>query len=420
MSDTICIRMYNVGFGDCFLLTLPEKRTMLVDAGFHSQGKGRFSGDELADQIIQDLRAITGKARIDVVVATHRHQDHVFAFNSSQWKQVEVGEVWLPWVENRRDKEATRLWKKNQKFAMQLAAVAPSFSLQKEKLDVFNFMLWNAGVDLPGFGFQAWSNAGALDCLHEGFASRDRGAPRFLPETESIPESFETPALPGVRVHILGPARKAELIADLDPEADGETYRALALLAANNASPGQLGSTPFSDTWQVPDEEQGFRLDSIEIDRLKKLAQGADIIFAAEKLDGMINSTSLVLVLQVGKARLLLPGDAEWGTWKRILEDDDARALLRGATFLKIGHHGSHNATSRTLLETILPREISAMISTQAGVGNFRNNIPLEELMDALTQRAVHYVRSDQVNAELPDGFVKSQDGRWIDLHLPY
>jgi hypothetical protein len=60
------------------------------------------------------------------------------------------------------------------------------------------------------------------------------------------------------------------------------------------------------------------------------------------------------------------------------------------------------------------------MISTQAGVGNFRNNIPLEELMDALTQRAVHYVRSDQVNAELPDGFVKGQDGKWIDLHLPY
>ena len=27
MSDTIHIRMYNVGFGDCFLLTLPGKKT---------------------------------------------------------------------------------------------------------------------------------------------------------------------------------------------------------------------------------------------------------------------------------------------------------------------------------------------------------------------------------------------------------
>ena len=38
------------------------------------------------------------------------------------------------------------------------------------------------------------------------------------------------------------------------------------------------------------------------------------------KLDDMINSTSLVLVLEIGSARLLLPGDAEWGTWKRILD----------------------------------------------------------------------------------------------------
>ena len=49
----------------------------------------------------------------------------------------------------------------------------------------------------------------------------------------------------------------------------------------------------------------------------------------------MIDSTSLVLILEIGSARLLLPGDAEWGTWRRILADDDARALLRGATFLR-------------------------------------------------------------------------------------
>ena len=51
MSDALRIRMYNVGFGDCFLLTLPDGKTILVDAGFHSQGKGAFSGNELAAQI---------------------------------------------------------------------------------------------------------------------------------------------------------------------------------------------------------------------------------------------------------------------------------------------------------------------------------------------------------------------------------
>ena len=96
----------------------------------------------------------------------------------------------------------------------------------------------------------------------------------------------------------------------------------------------------------MPAAEAGFQLEPGEMKRIDDLAQSADAVFAAQKVDG-----SLVLVLQIGKARLLLPGDAEWGTWKRILQDDDARTLVRGATFFKVGHHGSHNATSKTLVE---------------------------------------------------------------------
>ena len=110
MSDKVQIRMYNVGFGDCFLLTLPEKQTVLVDAGFHSQGKGEFGGNDLVEQILEDVKAIKGEPRIDVVIATHRHQDHVFAFNSNNWDELEVGEVWLPWLEDRTNEKATRLW----------------------------------------------------------------------------------------------------------------------------------------------------------------------------------------------------------------------------------------------------------------------------------------------------------------------
>jgi beta-lactamase superfamily II metal-dependent hydrolase len=142
-------------------------------------------------------------------------------------------------------------------------------------------------------------------------------------------------------------------------------------------------------------------------------------LFAAEKVDGMINSTSLVLLLEIGRARLLLPGDAEWGTWKRILENDDARTLLRGATFFKVGHHGSHNATSKTLVERTLPRGIPAMISTQEGEGRYRKGIPLTDLLEALEDHKIHYVRSDQGNGQLPDGFAKGDGEKWIDLELP-
>jgi len=93
MSESARVRMYNLGFGDSFLLTLPSKHTILVDAGFHSQGKGKFDGNQLVEQIVEDLQEISGEARVDVIIATHRHQDHVYAFNSDRWSDVAVGEV---------------------------------------------------------------------------------------------------------------------------------------------------------------------------------------------------------------------------------------------------------------------------------------------------------------------------------------
>lgn len=424
MSDEVRVRMYNVGFGDCFLLTLPGNRTILVDAGFHSQGKGSFSGNELVDQIVEDATAISGRPRIDVVIATHRHQDHIYAFNSDAWDDVEVGEVWMPWVEDRGNQQAMSLWKKQLRFAIQLAAALPTFDLSAADVGDINFMLWNAGATIPGVPeFAAdggWSNAGALDCLHEGFARRDRTRPRFLPERQSVPETFETLLLPGVKVHVLGPLRDPNLIEELDPEADGETYRALALRAASVAAlaGGTALSPPFGAAWQVQTDENGFRLESSDIERIEDLAKGADAVFAAQKLDGMINSTSLVLVLQIGSARLLLPGDAEWGTWKRILENEDARTLVRGATFIKVGHHGSHNATSKTLVEKVLPSRIPAMISTQQGPGTYRNNIPLTDLMTAFDTHQIHYVRSDRSAGLLPEGFRVGPESKWVDLEL--
>jgi hypothetical protein len=221
--------------------------------------------------------------------------------------------------------------------------------------------------------------------------------------------------LPGVTVHVLGPPRDADLIEELDPEADGETYRALALRSA--IAVGLAVPAPFTESWQVPDREPGVGLESDEIVRVNDLAQSADAVFAAEKVDGMINSTSLVLVLQIGDARLLLPGDAEWGIWRRILADETCRGLIHGSTFFKVGHHGSHNATSKTLVEKVLPRGIPAMVSTQQGPGNYRNNIPLRDLMVALKDHDIHCARSDR-QAQLPDGFEKGDNAKWVDVEL--
>src|SRR5260370_16231539 len=89
-ESQIRIRMYNVGCGDSFLLRLPTdegERRVLVDCGFHSQGKGKFSDVELAEQIKADLEG----EPLDVVIATHRHQDHISGFGETElWRDIPV------------------------------------------------------------------------------------------------------------------------------------------------------------------------------------------------------------------------------------------------------------------------------------------------------------------------------------------
>ena len=71
------IRMYRVGFGDSFLLSFPvgdEHRHVLVDCGAHVKGTlGNL------EKIAQNIGEVTGN-RLAAVVATHRHQDHIWGF----------------------------------------------------------------------------------------------------------------------------------------------------------------------------------------------------------------------------------------------------------------------------------------------------------------------------------------------------
>jgi beta-lactamase superfamily II metal-dependent hydrolase len=414
---SIEMRMYNVGFGDCFLLRIPTAdgtRRVLVDCGYHSQGQGEFTDKELVKQIKADLRG----APLDVVVASHRHQDHISGFGETDlWADVAVEEVWLPFTADDTDTSdgatphalralmdaAHGLLDASGKLTPQALAALDARSAE-EKAAV-EFMLWNARSNAPG-----------IENLLHGFKRADGRLAnrRFLPESlTEFPSKFVTPALPGVTIHVLGPPRdpKARRKREVPPSWG---VREAALGDATD----EIGS-PFPAEWRIPAANlPKVRPFTDPVLRTMKLFND-DLLRAATSVDGFLNGESLVLVLEVGTARLLLPGDAEVGAWETILANRDALALAASVTFVKVGHHGSHNATPLMFVRDHLARRTPAVISTQEGDGQYRHGIPLDDLLDAMKAREMPFARTDKAPARRTGIFTPGPGGKWIDCSIP-
>jgi Metallo-beta-lactamase superfamily len=139
----VTIRMYRGILGDCFLLkvagTHGEKR-ILIDCGvlqnvqdgkvlteklppevLESVGRDEIEAvsagplhiRRVGENLIDDLKDENGISRIDVLVVTHEHYDHIsgFALARDLWQSpaVEIGQLWMAWTENEADEDAKLL-----------------------------------------------------------------------------------------------------------------------------------------------------------------------------------------------------------------------------------------------------------------------------------------------------------------------
>jgi beta-lactamase superfamily II metal-dependent hydrolase len=406
-AQSVSIRMYDVGFGDSFLLTFPapdRPRRVLIDCGVHPAGPPEARPfKEVVAQILADLKD-GAEAHVDLVVCSHRHRDHVVGFENEGWSNVRVSQVWMPWTEDPSDPEARRIRQAQGKKAAALARAlalsgAGDDDTQRAREIVENNL----------------TNAKAMAMLHGGFAGRPPA--RFLPESPAagqplLPQSFETPLLPGVKVHVLGPGRDRDTIRDMDPP-QGESF--LRAAAAN----GSTGAAPLDSRWAVSARGAEFRAwfkkteeaaDGIPFDPSQPLLRSdpafllkwfkslelslRDVskvdhfatdspLAAAVALEQAVNGTSLMLMFEIGRAILLFPGDAQWGTWDNALKT--SRPLLERTNFLKVGHHGSHNASPKTFVEGVLGTDFKAMVSTRPT--KLYKQIPRLPLLEALEEK---------------------------------
>lgn len=417
-TAAVKVRMYNMGFGDCFLLKFPfpdRWRTVLIDCGKHVHSRCPPKLPDVVEQLQRDLTGSDGKRRIDVLVVTHRHRDHVSGFALDSWNQFEVGEVWMPWTENPEDSLARDICERQSRRALQLLdETIPLLGLNSDQTEY-----------LAGFAGNNLTNAAAMKRLHQGFL----GSPlrRFFPEIGSEPGAISTEQLPGVSVYVLGPSRNEQVIRDMEPPRAEAFFR-----ATQGPGNGSLRLTPFSDRWVLnradyakwyiengwPDPIADFTdATAAHIGRFSD-DPGAELAATLEK---SVNGTSLVLVFEIGRAVLLFPGDAQWGTWNEILQNPQWQRLLKRVTFYKVGHHGSHNATPRRFVEDYLTEGTVAMMPTDA-IEQWPM-IPKPELVTRLHEKKVKFVRSDTKDDADAECFNRFRDANgdtvYIDVDVP-
>ncbi|MCF7785536.1 MAG: MBL fold metallo-hydrolase [Prosthecobacter sp.] len=441
------IRMYQHGLGDCFLLSFPKGKTqcvhVMIDCGVVL---GTSEPGAVMTKVAEDIRKTTG-GKVDVLVITHEHWDHLSGFDSAQaravFEKIEFGTLWLAWTEDENNPLANRLRAEREK--KKAAAKAAKEASEKRGLKTQAARM--AGV-LGFFGAKA---AGAGD---EEDAGGTAGALNFLkakcPPTilETGGKPFSIPGVNGVRVYVLGPPLDSDAMKKTNPSKD-EGYamggEAIGLTDAFLAAfdPNDELAQPFAPSLRMPVKElktrQAVKINGIisGIDGYANtenqwrniddawLAMGERL---ALQLDNATNNTSLVLAFELEDSNdvLLFVGDAQAGNWRSwddcewTVKDKDGESrevtaadLLLRTVFYKVGHHGSHNATLREKgLERMNSRRLAAVIPVDTRVAHEVkgwDHMPLPAIRERLEQKCAVVFQSDMA----PSVMKNAPEMRW-------
>jgi len=412
---TAAVRMYHVGFGDAFRVTVKQGDDtwrMLVDCGVHSQGAARPIAQTVKN-IIDDLADdCDGAPRLDVVVATHRHQDHICGFADDGWAVVQVGEVWVPFVEDLQDRDARKLREKQSRAAHKLIGLIQS----RRSALAANSKSYGMLTQAMDFAVNSSGNEKATARLlsTNGVEFANRPVVRFLPELDAQKNTIETGQC-GVVAHILGPSRDAAMLRQMNPP-----HRAGWLMlnlddakdSVDDFSAWPLFSAEYVvDRQHVPSslQEAARKL------RLSSMSNDVGLLTAASVLERSVNNTSLFFVLDVAGLRLLFPGDSQHGAWEYVRANPESLALLKNADFYKVGHHGSHNATPKVFVVDEWQKSGDAMVPW-GRVERWEKTIPKQELLQALASNGHRVILPQNVIDAQPASSELTQTEWWSEL----
>jgi beta-lactamase superfamily II metal-dependent hydrolase len=361
---SITLRAYNVLFGDSLLVSWDEadgKHHAWVDFGnFHNDANAVF------EKVYTDVLQRTG-GKLDLLVITHRHMDHMEGFFSLR-------------ARFKADFTIQRLW-----HAHVTSTVDHVFEIAEQALRSMLPASIPASDTEIGRVFR--NNFGAKgdkikkqmsDILKEAGvpASRIFKIHRHTNLAPALP-----PGITRLKIEVLGPERNSKLY--LQPLEHALRAHGIALSSANGRITAKR-KDPFDGVRGVTFSRSPLAKLADAARLRRQLQNGGLSVLAA--VDTTRNNTSIVMRLTHGTARLLLVGDAEEKSWE-ILKKNGASLT---ADVIKVGHHGSINASPDFSFKAVMPTKLAsnaAVISTDDDRFTGENEVPKDSVLNGWRDR---------------------------------
>lgn len=345
---------YQVGFGDCFLVRFTyaaATKHILIDFGTTG-----LPADVASDQLLVIANDIAKKCngKLDAVVATHRHADHISGFARNA-KGTASGDV----IRSLSPDVVVQPWTEEPDLAKD--AKSPRQELKGAKGVV---------TSLGKMHLISENVVALLDRQSSSFSAALAGQVRFIGEdnisNKSAVENLATMApqqvyvfhgsrsgleavLPGIRTHVLGPPTVTQSSSITKQKAhDPDEFWQLQLKrVTDDVGPSDASSAVFPQDIEAPGSK--LPMSSRWIARRMRDARGDQLLQIVRSLDKQMNNTSVILLFEAGNKKLLFPGDAQIENWQFALSKPKFQKLLASVDVYKVGHHGSLNATPKTL-----------------------------------------------------------------------
>lgn len=392
--NKITIRMYHVGFGDCFLLTFHYSsvdRHLLIDFGTTRQSQNYMNA------IATDINN-TCNGKIDAIVVSHRHKDHLSGFKTSDdpdepysgdiIADLNPELVSLTWTEDPElDEAASGPVKGNDRLSFvaslnsmqRLAESASSVAAAKKRMSEL--------VDLSEINI---SNKSALSNLLN-MADEENTEYLHYGCRSALNSIFR-----GVRFHVLGPPTvdqwskvKRQTSRDEDEYWHLANYWHLLERSFSNRN-GPVSPFPKRLITKIPSSAKWL------VDKMRDPKE-ADLLQISRIMDRAINNTSVILLIELWGTKLLFPGDAQIESWDYVLNgphSDRNRELLSDVSVYKVGHHASLNGTPKSLWNLFTERKdisdggsLVSLLSSRVQIHGKASNgteVPRSKLVTAL------------------------------------